>query len=242
MLDRRKGDRPVHTPANPDKFEFDAEVSAIFPDMARRSIPNYETFHKLHARMVKAMYSHRSYAPTVLDIGASHGAFLTELEHTGMVFRSSTAIDNSPSMCHYLEQKLPCTRVLCLDLDSDAFMGTTEKFDVINCTYVLQFIRPELQMKLLWRIMGMVNHGGMLILGQKEPHHGVLGAELHERYIEWRIANGYTREEIEAKTQALKGSMWPMDQKRVLNALRPNFREITETSRMFMFSTLVALK
>ena len=31
---------PVHFPADPDKFAFDGEVSQIFPDMARRSIPS----------------------------------------------------------------------------------------------------------------------------------------------------------------------------------------------------------
>ena len=240
---------PVHFPRKPDKFEFDAEVAAIFPNMARRSIPNYDAFHKLHAEIAARWFISDSQNAKVLDIGASHGAFFRELDQFCLTETEDlpvvqyTAIDNSASMCAHLRHNFPDANVICGSITGDAFMTMEENlYDVINCTYVIQFIEPAKQVAVLDKIGRMVRPGGMLILGQKDKHSGATGHMMQQQYIRWRIDNGYTQEEVDAKTKALKNSMWPMDMVELKTHLHRNFREVTETSRMFMFSTLIALK
>lgn len=239
---------PVHIPANPDCFEFDDEVASIFPNMAKRSIPNYVAFHRAHAEIVATFFADRP-GCRMLDVGASHGAFYSAL----MEFYHRTgatpppmkleATDCSQAMCNYMKQSLPGVDVAQESLLSLEFFEREENvYDVINCTFVIQFIAPELQYAVLGKLNRMLKPGGILILGQKESHSKVLGFMLHEQYLQWRMANGYTRAEIDAKTKALAGSMWPLNRTDLNIHLNRNYREVAETSRMFMFSTLIAYK
>lgn len=243
--------QPRHFPAKPDRFEFDDAVSEIFPNMAERSIPNYYKFHALHAEIVARWYG-RDHL-TLLDVGASHGEFFNALKNwyknhpldEPQPIMHMVAIDTSPKMCEIMRAKHPDVFVMEGSITDTAFvqsLGGQTQFDVVNATYVLQFIEPAKQLEALCILGSLVKPGGLLILGQKEECRGVLGVMLHEQYIRWRMSNGYSREEIEAKTRALAGSMWPMHQPDLIAALELDFDEIHETTRMFMFSTLIARK
>lgn len=237
--------RAVHFPANPEKFAFDREVSAIFPDMAVRSIPNFLEAHEAHARMLKDWIKP---GVTILDVGASRGHFLQALIKE---YRASwlsgeidyTGIDNSADMCNYLKVDFPEATVRLEDVASYRFLETPQpKYDVICVNYVLQFIDQAQQASVLLKLIGMVKPGGVMIIGHKARHHGVSGDSSHEEYIRFRMARGYTREEIEAKTKALKGAMFPMDHGMIIRTLSRSFHEVTETFRFMMFSTIFAVK
>lgn len=242
---------PVHFPAKADKFEFDTDVAPIFTNMAQRSIPNYDAFHRLHAEMVARWFSRDGML--LLDVGASHAGFFNALkrfyrEHPlseNMPLMEMYAMDNSAAMCEIMRRTHADVTVMEGSVTDKKFMQRFKcypQFDVVNATYLLQFIEPERQYEVLEILTDLVRPGGILILGQKESNTGLLGHMLQEQYIRWRMSNGYSREEIEAKTRALQGSMWPMDQTLLLNKLRLSFREVHETTRMFMFSTLIAYK
>ena len=238
----------VHYPENPDKFEFDREVAPLFPNMARRSIPNYEEFHFLHTNIVGHWFAENTPQFSMLDAGASRGEFYRQFlgyirDHRRSAhFMQLVAIDSSDAMCNYLRAEFPNVDVRCQQLDGPAFLASDEQFNVINATYVLQFIRPERQLNVLRKLMSMVKPKGLLILGQKDASPGALGHMLHEEYVRWRMLNGYSREEIAAKTKALQNSMWPMPHETVIAELRANFTEVVETTRSMMFSTLIAMK
>ncbi len=243
-----KNARVIHFPAKSDKFEFDETVAPIFPDMATRSIPNYHEAHAMHASMLAAHFLHDDC--TILDIGASRAGFyhhlFRELEKlscfipTGMRY---TATDISPSMCRLMQEDYPQIDVRVSDISSLEFLNDTEKFDVINCTYVLQFIPAPDQIRVLRKICSMVKLGGVLLLGQKEAVPGILGSLMHDVYIDFRLNNGYTIGEISAKTEALKNSMWPMRHEVLMAELKhQGFREIVETTRVGVFSTVMCSK
>lgn len=237
--------RPVHLPADPKKFVFDGEVSAIFPDMAVRSIPNFQAAHAAHARMLAKWIMPGA---KILDVGASRGAFIKELLNEYPVSWEAQeievdAIDNSPEMCAHLRMDFPGVGVRCQDLASVAFLQTQQPlYDVVCAHYVLQFLPPEYQLQALMKLFSMVRPGGVFILGHKSKHYGHSGYAAHEEYIRFRMANGYTREEIDAKTLALRGSMFPMDHARVMNSLSLHFSEVCETFRFMMFSTVFCVK
>lgn len=242
--------RPVHFPKDPSNFGFDAEVSAIFPDMARRAIPNFYESHRAHVAMLRAMdWGQGMTRPSVLDVGASRGAFLKAFEEefggpeaVSELFRVE-AIDNSQDMCTYLANDFEYAHVICGDVTSDDFMESEEKFDLVCCHYVLQFVRPEMQGKVLQKLISMVNPGGVFIFGHKALHEqNPLGWAAHERYHQFRIDNGYTRAEIAAKTEALKGTMFPVRHEMVLKEVQQRFKYVQETFRFMMFSTFMAVK
>lgn len=241
-VDTNTEGQPVHIPADPNKFQFDPEVAGLFVNMAERSIPNFRLAHQAHARMLEPWLTEEG--ARVLDIGASRGTFLQEI--IGLYGNGGLqliAMDNSFAMCDYMEKDLPVTvEVRCRDVLSASFLESNETFDVVCLHYVLQFIPPERQMEVLSKAVSMVRKGGVLIFGHKSRHYGGLGELAHEEYINFRLRNGYTMEEIDAKTRALKGSMSPMDHDSLMQFIRSNFREVQETTRFMMFSTFMAMK
>lgn len=237
------GGSPVHYPSNPNRFEFDAEVSRIFPDMAARSIPNFYESHAAHAAMLRRFIEGED-SVSVLDIGASRGAFFQALlnEYGQEEVRKRfnlTALDNSAPMCQYLREEFPFATVREFDITRDEIEG---QFDVVVLHYVLQFLPVHMQYDALQIAIDLVKEGGVLIFGHKAAFEGTLGAEAHERYIQFRMKNGYTREEIEAKSKALKGAMHCMDHDEVLDYLGDFFSQVQETFRFMMFTTIMAVK
>lgn len=240
-LDQQTG---THFPANPDKFAFDKEVSAVFPDMAVRSIPNFLQAHAAHAKMLLPFVKD---GLKVLDIGASRGAFFAALDAeyagpslTGFEYH---AIDNSEEMCEFLKQDYPEAKVSCMDLTSGDFHAIpNETYDVVCANYVLQFLPTPFQVTTFLKMVKLLRPGGVFILGHKSQSPGESGAQAHEQYIQWRMSNGYTREEIQAKTRALRGAMFPMSHSKTMDMLYANFTEVTETFRFMMFSTVFAVK
>lgn len=236
--------KPVHFPANPEKFEFDAEVSAIFPNMARRSIPTYEMGHQLHAAIAASKMREGS---SILDIGASHGEFFSFLKHdfqqrgADLPNIRMVATDNSPDMCKWIAANHSDAEVLQQDLMENPFLQWQDKFDFINCMYVLQFIPVFAQRLVLTKICTMLKPGGILSIGHKELLEGTIGEVLHDEYIGFRLRNGYTMEEIVAKTAALRNSMWPMRKQDLTEIISrmPCMGGLEEVTRWGVFATYV---
>ena len=236
---------PVHYPADPKKFEFDSEVSKVFPDMAVRSIPNFLEAHAAHADMLAPWFSGNECR--ILDVGASRGHFVSALkqrypDHFINQQIKVHAVDNSASMCAMLQEDHPDVMVSCKDVGSESFLQGLGKYDVVCAHYVLQFLPVDKQIPTLRSLLRLVRHGGVFILGHKSRHEDVGGMLAHEQYIKFRLDRGYTREEIAAKTLALRGSMFPMDHEEVLLNVSAHCDQIVETFRFMMFSTLFAIK
>jgi tRNA (cmo5U34)-methyltransferase len=243
-----QGDRPVHFPANPNVFEFDDEVSRIFPDMAQRSIPMYHEAHRAHVAMLASFLA--TGIRTVLDIGASRGAFFKHLKdnsvlnsHISTGYLRLTAMDASETMCQLLRQEHPEVEVYqdnLIGYDQLAGWRKDKLYDVVVLNYVLQFVPPEHQRVAMQEVMRRVAPGGYLLFGHKERLGGLVGQLAQEEYVEFRVRNGYTREEITAKTAALKGSQFTLTNDTIMDWLRHSGFEVTPTTRWMAFNTFIA--
>jgi tRNA (cmo5U34)-methyltransferase len=234
---------PVHYPRDATNFTFDAEVSEIFPDMARRSIPLFYETHDLHASIVGKWMEQEEVH--ILDVGASRGAFLSALSQHYDMERPGVkvlACDISLDMCLHLQRDFPWAQVRQLDVSDPDHEVREHAWDIINCTYVIQFVKPELQTAVLRRLARALKPGGVLFLGQKMSSPGPAGRLLHEQYIQFRLANGYTAEEINAKTLALKGAMSLFPDNVLRNYLNNYGLEVMETSRWTVFNNYMCTK
>lgn len=252
---------PIHYPKRRNVFEFDSEVTQVFENMALRSIPVYMEMHKLHTDMLSD-YIHglprRKTAFKVMDIGASTGVFYKYLSLQLMGnFRSPPghnvecyALDNSEPMLDKLKENVPW--VISENVDITKWEPKEGVYDCVNCTYVLQFIKDSDKLKLISNIYKSLVPGGLLFMGQKDQLTRVrnysdpdewLERNIDKQYVNFRMDNGYTKEEIAAKTEALRGSMWPLRHDKLLEMLSiSNFRHVLETTRWLNFSSLVAMK
>ena len=241
MLDKTRSPA-VHMPANPEKFEFDKEVAEVFPDMAVRSIPNFLQAHRSNARLAQKMLISKGRC-RILDAGASRGHFISELTALSVGRLSVVALDYSAPMLEHLKRDFPQVDARHVDMTSEEFLSSDETFDVVNCSYVLQFIPLQRQDAVLRKLCSMVRPGGLMFFGAKMAVHGEIGEFLQEEYIRWRVRQGYSRQEIEAKTAALKNSMWPRSHAAIEYVLANNGMVDIERSYVHtLFTNYVCVK
>lgn len=239
-----------HFPDNSDKFVFDEEVTRVFCNMALRSIPMYAEVHRVHAEMLFANASFSLDRPLmVYDVGASRGGFLYEICRqcslsplTGAPYLRFVAIDSSPAMLEALSESLPWVQTVCSDvLELPDF---AEQADVISMFYLLQFIHgSENQLSVLRWVHRNLKPGGLFISGHKGKVSCSFAEKFDTLYYAFRRRNGYTPEEIDAKTAALRNSMWPCDSGWLENqCYRAGFTDYTETTRWLQFYTSICTR
>lgn len=244
----------VHYPRNPDKFEFDEEVSPVFENMAQRSIPMYQETHRLHARMARQHHFKTDRKLRILDVGTSTGMFFQHLCRSAGTpcdirppfISSAIGTDISPSMLELLRKELEWVQALPLPAEQLSTLQD-KSFDIINISYVMQFIEPPSRQGIYNSLYDLLDDGGLLFVSEKHlpSVHADHEIDQHmtEQYVDFRIANGYTRREIDAKTKALKGSMWPNTFNETVDMLTAaGFQQVTETARWLHFGSMVAAK
>lgn len=236
------------------EFKFDKEVSNLFDNMAVRSIPCYEAANRMLAQfIVSRIYNRKVHPCNVLDIGASSGNFLAEVLRTSLgevtnppAWLRLYAEDASPHMIDVLSNKLPWVYKYVKDVTHHSYSITKEHYTAIALLYVLQFLPFEHRLPLLSKVYQGLASGGVLVLGQKTiTGNKEIDEQVKQVYHSWRMHNGYTVDEIYAKTVALQTAMTPNTYDQTLDMLEmAGFRleNIVELTRFIGFSTLVAIK
>ena len=248
--------RFIHFPANPDKFEFDEEVATIFPDMAVRSIPLYEETHRLAIEIVAREY-HQAVTENrtlrVLDIGASTGTFFKGLwKHLGYKVHEdipnlrAVAVDNSYYMCETLRMSLPMVDVQQCGVEwANCLLEPDSKFDVVVALYVFQFIplTDDRRASALIDVYDSMADTSLMILANKEKMSDFSEEMYCNLYREFRMQNGYTVQEIDAKTRALSNSMWTQPGGEFkMWLIDTGFDRVDSLCRWLQFATYVAYK
>lgn len=239
--------RVKHFPRNPQKFEFDKEVTAAFPDMAVRSIPNYEEAHRLHVSLLRPILEQGEVI--VCDIGASRGHFFKEIcnqlqipTSTGSPLFTFIAVDSSAPMMEALHEEMPW--VCAVVADARNMVDLEEPADIISMFYVLQFIEEDADKLLVlqWASRNL-KPGGVLLLGQKEEVSSTYLGMFTDEYYQFRMNNGYSIEEIRAKTVALSHSMWPSSPSWLESlCYSAGFIDYVETTKWLQFSTSMCVR
>ena len=264
MLKFDENNTPVHYPEDSGKFQFDGEVARIFDNMASRAIPFYKESHRLAAVFVLdrindigqvydiCSESGKNLAPVahILDIGCSTGAFFSAIyEGLGMEPTSSkpnvlmVGLDSSQPMIDQLNKNLPEAYGLCADVLEKLPRMDDEFFDVVNISYVIQFIPVARRAFLIKEISRVLKPGGLLIISGKYKPVRVYCEVFDSTYRQFRLNHGYSKEEIDRKTEALKGSMWVEARHHLYHDLVNNgFKGIQDIAQWMHFSTLVATK
>lgn len=237
------GGEVVHYPKRRDLFQFDDEVASIFDSMAPRSIPLYNEAHRMHV----AMYRGRLVPGCVVaDIGSSTGHLFRNIERElGMSLAQANlvpvALDVSDPMMGRLGQEFPDVATVTADLCEAPDLNP--KADIMFCLYTLQFIPPARKGLAYDWIVRNLSLGGVLVLGQKDKcPTAQIEHEFRDEYFAFRRANGYTQAEIDAKTEALKGSMFPVTYEELVHEFGMRGMDLHETSRWLQFSTCVGVR
>jgi tRNA (cmo5U34)-methyltransferase len=232
-----------HTPTG-RHWEFDTSVTAVFDDMLRRSIPQYEVMRHavtdLATRYIKPNTD-------VVDLGCSLGEALVPL------------VDRFGADCRYVgvevsQPMLEAARirfrrlidagvVQILDLDLRTGFPRVSA-SVVLSVLTIQFTPIEHRLRILESIHASLLTGGAFIFVEK-----VIGAsasldhDFVEIYYEFKRASGYTREEIERKRLSLEGVLVPVTARWNEELLRTvGFRHLDCFWRWMNFAGWIAVK
>ena len=182
-----------------ENFEFNENVTKVFPDMIRRSIPGYETIIAVSGLIAwnKIIKGTNCY-----DLGCSRGATTSSIVQTiGNRPCTIHAVDNSSSMVSIAQKEITDPRVRLRNSDINDISITNASAVFLNFT--LQFIDPAIREQLLRKIYLGCRPGAILVLSEKV----ITGAEYENLHLQFKKQNGYSQLEISQKRDALENVM-----------------------------------
>ena len=226
------------------RFQFDAQVASVFPDMIKRSVPGYATILGIIGQLVEryAQTGSRCY-----DLGCSLGAGILAMRHRVRAEGVEiVGIDNSAAMierCRFVidaDSSAVPVQLHCADLCTFDYHAMS----VCVLNFTLQFVALEKRAALLQTLAQAMLPGGILILSEKlsfdDGEHAQLMNDLHH---DFKRLNGYSDLEIAQKRDALEHVLVPesfaVHRERLINA---GFRSADLWFQCFNFASIVAFK
>lgn len=239
----------IYTKQGPNgPFRFNEAVTAVFPDMLRRSIPGYaasiEAIGSLAARYARA-------GTNCYDLGCSLGAAtLAMRDGIRQPACRIIAIDNAPAMierCAELIEKADKMGGSDVAVDlrlADILDTDIENASMVVMNYTLQFLPIEEREDLLCRIHQGLVPGGLFLLSEKvideDPHMEALLVDLHHEH---KRRNAYSELEIARKRAALENVLIPETvASHRARLARAGFAHSAVWLRYFNFVSIVAIK
>jgi tRNA (cmo5U34)-methyltransferase len=220
-------------------WTFGGDVPDAFDSHVARSVPAYSECHELITDLADQLLpaGGRCY-----DLGCSTGA-LTALLAERLAPRRAEVIgvDREPGMIARASAR-------CSQLSRVRFQTTAleeldfEPADLVVSFYTLQFVPLRERPQVVQRIRRALEPAGALILFEKalaptaRTQEVAVGA-----YLDWKRRQGFSDDEIAAKTRSIRGVLQPLspDENEAM-LLRAGFREVMQVFRWVLFEGLVA--
>ncbi len=224
-------------------FAFDQQVTDVFPDMIKRSVPGYDTILKSIA-MYCMQYATKN--SNIYDLGCSLGAVaVTAAIATKEKTCQIIALDTSAPMvkkCQSIIEKKQLTSKVDVQ-QKDIVKAEIINASVVISNFTLQFIPKTNRMDVIRNIYQGLNPGGVFILSEKFKSHQCDDEFLIEHYHAYKKINGYSNNEIQAKRQALKNVLIPDSQLEIKERLeKAGFTKVVKWFQCFNFASFIAIK
>ena len=230
----------------PETFVFDEQVSQVFDDMAKRSIPFYQNLIKMQGEILENfLKQNRSEKKVILDLGCSTG---NSLIYLALLFKKLPVhfigIDSSSEMLSKARQK----SAQYVDLPRIEWEKKTlgvdklPRAEAINFHFTLQFIEPTKRMQLIRELYKILPLRGVLLLSEKlklQPSF----TYWEDFYFNFKKENGYSHLEISRKREALETVLQPWTYEENINALKEcGFSRIDCYFRWYNWAAFIAVK
>jgi len=227
----------IHTLAG--SWSFGGEVPEAFDNHVARSIPAYHECHGLIADLADQLVppGGRCY-----DLGCSTGALTAVLaERLGPRRAEVIGVDREAGMIELARQRcahLPGVRFETAGLEELAL----EPADLLVSYYTLQFVSLRQRLQVMERMWQALQPAGSLILFEKVLAPTARAQEVAVgAYLDWKRGQGFSDDEIAAKTRSIRGVLQPLSRTENEAMLaQSGFREITQVFHWLLFEGVVA--
>ena len=229
---------------NIEKFKFSEEVSKVFDDMIRRSVPGYMENIFMCADIIYEIYTGKG---ILYDLGCSTGALPLALIEK---FRESpfdyTGIDNSKAM---VERAQNSVKHQVKHHNINFTTGDIREVDfphaaIFIASYTLQFVPPGEREELVKKIYEHLPSGGAFIMSEKvlekEKQPTELFMKMHHLL---KKDQGYSDIEISQKREAIEEILIPFTVENNLKMLQETgFSSASIFLKKYNFASFIAIK
>ncbi len=222
-------------------WSFSDGVCDNFDEHIEKSVPFYTEGHDLIAKLADFFLQNNSLC---YDLGCSTGQLLKKLSERNsnkkiqfigfdceeeMVAKSATICKNSANIAIHTSN--------LMDIEF-------EKSDLIISYYTMQFIKPKNRQILFNRIYKSLNWGGAFILFEKVRAPDARFQDMTTAlYTDYKLQQGYSGEEITAKSQSLKGILEPFSTQGNIDLIkRAGFIDFMSIMKYICFEGFLAIK
>ena len=222
-------------------WSFGGETPQHFDRHIARSVPNYEAGHRLIEQVSDFFVRKDSVA---YDIGTSTGTLLQQLARRHPHGTRWIGIDVESAMIDHARSAQSHTSVNVEYLLADACEVDYEPSDFIVSYYMIQFIPPRRRQNLIDLIYKSLNWGGAFLLFEKVRAPDARFQDMMSAlYIDYKLENGYTPEEVLGKASSLKGVLEPFSTRGNLDMLhRAGFVDVMTIYKHVCFEGILAIK
>lgn len=222
-------------------WTFSGNVAESFSAHVKRSVPLYDIGHDLVCK-ISDFFLHDD--SLCYELGVSTGTLIDKLatRHQQKEIRF-VGIDTEDSMIHQAKKEInkrPNVELIADDINHFNY----EPADLIVSYYTIQFIPPRQRQILFDKLYASLNWGGAFLLFEKvracDARYQDIATSL---YTDFKIDQGYTADEIVAKSSSLKGILEPFSTQGNLDLMkRAGFEDILTIMKYVCFEGFLAIK
>ncbi len=224
-------------------WSFKGNVYKKFDNHINKSVPLYNETHDLYLKLTDFFLQDNS---KIIDIGCSTGVFLSKVHNRHRLNYKKIkfeGIDTISQMIKYCKKKNKKKKNISFH-KQDVFKKKLDNSCIISSFYTIQFISPKKRQALIDKIYKSLNWGGAFFMVEK-----VRGPDarfqdiLNQTYIEYKLSQGYSAEEIVNKSSSLKSVLEPFSSKGNKDLLkRAGFKDVLTVFKYGCFEGFLSIK
>ena len=226
------------------RWSFGGQAAQQFDEHVLKSVPMYAEGHQIICDLSDFFLSEGS---SCYELGCSTGELTTKLalHNKSKDTARFVGIDLEPAMIELARQKGADLELGQAEfLLDDVLQTDISNADIVVAYYTVQFIRPSERQRLISKIYNALNWGGAFLLFEKVRANDARFQDITTSlYNEYKIAQGYTPEEIFSKSRSLKGVLEPFSTQGNLDLLaRAGFQDVLTIFKYLAFEGFLAIK
>ncbi|WP_256574291.1 methyltransferase domain-containing protein [Pseudomonas sp. NFACC24-1] len=223
-------------------WSFGGTTPQHFDSHVSKSVPRYKDGHEIVLSLSDFFVKSDS---TCYELGSSTGTLTRRLALRHGVSTKWVGIDVEDAMTCQANTLLSASPLPNVSFVTDDILTFDyQKSDLIVAYYTVQFVHPRIRQALFDRIYESLNWGGAFIMFEK-----VRGPDarfqdiLSSLYVDYKRDQGYSADEILAKTRSLKGVLEPFSTAGNIDLLnRAGFQDITTVFKHICFEGFFCIK
>jgi len=221
-------------------WKFNGSMVEHFEEHVAKSVPLYNEGHELIAKLSDYFVKDDSIC---YELGSSAGTLTHKLAKRH-AFRAAkfVGLEKEEDMVEKANELYKSSNLsfICDDMTTT----NLDKADLIVSYYTIQFIHPKLRQELINKIYDSLNWGGAFILYEKVRANDARFQDIISNlYMEYKLDQGYSAEEVIGKAKSLKGVLEPFSTQGNIDMLkRAGFVDILSIQKYMNFEGFLVIK